>query len=156
MTIGLHNLKPAPGSRHKRKRVGRGNASGHGTTATRGTKGQKSRSGVSGLKRLGMKRIMLALPKLGGFRSIATRPAVVKLGDLAAAFPDGGAVTLSVLKGKGLVPHRAAAVKVIGASAIKKPLQLKDIKVSAGAKAAIEAAGGSIVWSSRAPRLRSG
>jgi len=69
MALQAQQLKPATGSTKKRKRVGRGNSSGHGTYSTRGLKGQKSRSGVSGLKRLGMRQVLLRTPKYKGFKS---------------------------------------------------------------------------------------
>ncbi len=144
MTIGLHNLHPARGSRKKYKRTGRGNAGKGGTTAGRGTKGQKSRSGVSGLKRLGMKRIMLAIPKLGGFRSIKIRPSAVTLQDLARAFPGGGEVDLRSLKSRGLVHRDTSSAKIIGAGTVKQKFVVKGIAVSSGAKKSIESAGGSV------------
>ena len=132
MTIGLHNLKRAHGSRHRIKRLGRGNAGKGGTTAGRGTKGQKSRSGVSGLKRLGMKRQTLALPKLGGFRSLKIRAADFTLADLTHAFPNGGTVTLQALRDHELIPGSAEKAKVIGVETLKKSFQLKGIAASAG------------------------
>ena len=92
-----------------------------------------------------MKRILLSVPKLGGFRSLYIHPTAVTLSDLAAAFPNGGAITIEKLKAQNLVPGIATRVKVIGNGSLKKPYQLKSITASAGAKAAIEATGGSVM-----------
>lgn len=140
---GLHTLKPAPGSKKRRKRVGRGNASGHGTYATRGMKGQRARSGGrKKLKRLGMKRIIQALPKLGGFTSRAIRPAEVALADVDRAFQAGETVSLKTLKKKGLVASSARLVKVLAPAALKKPLTFAaEVRFTGPARAAAEKAG---------------
>lgn len=144
MTMTLHTIKPAAGSSRKEKRVGRGNASGHGTYSTRGVKGQRARSGGRrGLKLLGMKRIIAQMPKSRGFLSHKPRAAAVQLSVLAAAFGPGATVTLSLLKTKGLVPSSASRAKIIGVGKTVS-LTVKGIKVSAGARAAIEAAGGRV------------
>jgi len=82
-----HTLKPAHGAKHSPKRVGRGNASGHGTSSTRGGKGQTARSGGSrGLARLGFRRLMQSTPKLRGFKSLNDKPIVVYISDLEKYF----------------------------------------------------------------------
>jgi large subunit ribosomal protein L15 len=95
MALSLSNLKKSKLAFKKRKRVGRGNASGHGTYSTRGLKGQKSRSGVSGLKRLGMKKQLLAVPKRRGFVSRHPKAQPVSLLALTKAFKDGALINRS-------------------------------------------------------------
>ncbi|MEK7097792.1 MAG: uL15 family ribosomal protein, partial [Patescibacteria group bacterium] len=97
MSLSLHTIRPASGSTKKRKRVGRGNASGHGTSATRGTKGQRSRTGVSGLKRLGMKSMLLSIPKKRGFNSLKSKNQVVNLLDINKHFKEGETVNPKTL-----------------------------------------------------------
>ena len=139
-----HTLKPAPGSRHRTKRVGRGNASGHGTYSTRGGKGQTARSGGSrGLKRLGFRRLMQSTPKLRGFKSLRPRPATVRISQLERTFVAGDSVTLDTLKTKGLVKNSAMAVKIIGNGKIGISLTVTT-PCTAGAKESIIAAGGTI------------
>src|SRR5262245_50212699 len=104
MSLSLNNLRPAYGSKSQPKRVGRGNASGKGTTAGRGGKGQKARTGGRNrLKRLGMRRQMLQTPKLRGFKSKYAKDETVSLGAISAAFVDGANVTPKSLAKKGLV-----------------------------------------------------
>lgn len=146
MTISLHNLRPAAGSRRKEKRVGRGNASGHGTYSTRGVKGQRARSGGrKGTKRRGMKRIILALPKRGGFKTGRPRNRIVLVGALEKAFDANASVTVAALEEKELVGRGPGKVKVLDGGTLLKPLTLSGLLVSAGARAKIEAAGGKIV-----------
>lgn len=142
----LHTLTPAHGSRRRRKRVGRGNASGHGTYSTRGMKGQRSRSGGrSGLKKLGMKRIIAALPKLGGFTSRHPRPAAVTLRVVDQAFQAGDTVSRATLKARGLVPITVRAVKIVATGKLTKKLMVAaEVMLSHAAREAIINAGGSI------------
>lgn len=143
MTITLHNLKPKAGSRHRKIRVGRGNASGRGTTATRGTKGQRARSGGrSGLKLKGLKRRLLNLPKIGGFKSNYQKLQGVNVSILQKYFESGERVTLGRLRALGLVS--GDSVKILGDGELKKKLIIANIPVSEGAKAKIIASGGSI------------
>ncbi|MFH1098348.1 MAG: 50S ribosomal protein L15 [Candidatus Uhrbacteria bacterium] len=148
MPYGLHNLKPAIGSRKRARRLGRGHGSGRGKTAGRGTKGQKARAGGrGGLKRLGMRHILLAQPKLRGFRSLRPKSIAVNVGELERAFFSGALVTTSALVASGLVDPsklRRSSVKVLGDGNLTKTLSLKGVAVSASAKAKIEAAGGRI------------
>ena len=143
----LNDLRPAAGSRKNRKRLGRGNASGTGTTAGRGTKGQLSRSG--GGKGPGFEggQMVLAmrLPKLPGF----TNPnrveyAPVHLSRLEALYADGETVDGASLCEKGVIKHEYELVKVLGDGELTKKLTVKVDKVSASAKAKIEAAGGKV------------
>lgn len=145
MSIGLHQLQSSPGAIRRAKRIGRGNASGHGTYSTRGQKGQRARSGGRrGLKRLGMKRIIASLPKSRGFLSHKPRAYAVQLSAVVAAFGTQALViTVDRLKAKGLAPHDAPRVKIIGGGKTTG-LNVKGIPVSASTRAAIEAAGGHV------------
>jgi large subunit ribosomal protein L15 len=140
----LNELKPAEGSTHARKRVGRGIGSGLGKTAGRGHKGQKSRSG--GFHKVGFEGgqmpLQRRLPKRG-FRSMsAGDTAEVRLSDLERI--GAGDVDLLSLKAAGVVPQLALGAKVILSGAITRAVNLKGVGATKGAKAAIEAAGGSV------------
>jgi len=129
----------------RKKRIGRGNASGHGTYSTRGQKGQRARSGGRrGLKRLGMKRIIASLPKIGGFVSKRKKPAEVSVRELKR-FGSGAIVTIDSLKEKELIHPRSRAAKLIGAGEVPPKLTVKGLMLTAGARAAIEKAGGKVV-----------
>lgn len=144
--LSLSNLKPNQGSTKKRKRVGRGNASGHGTYSTRGLKGQKSRSGVTGLKRLGMKKMLLNLPKSRGFKSDKPKNQAVNFVELNKFFKDSSKITPKTLAKAGLIENASAPVKILGGGELKvKKLEFVSVKVSDSAKAQIEKAGGKIV-----------
>lgn len=146
MSLSLSNLKPAPGSKKKEKRVGRGNAAGGGTTAGRGTKGQKARTGGrKSLKRLGMRRMLLSIPKLGGFRSLYGRPAVVNLETLERVFASGVIINPKVLLERGLVNTTKHGVKILGDGKLTKKLIINGCAVSEAAKQKILAAGGEVV-----------
>lgn len=144
MTMQLNGLKPAEGSKKARRRVGRGIGSGLGKTAGRGHKGQKSRSG--GFHKVGFEGgqmpLQRRLPKRG-FKSLTAGDTVeVRLSDLerlAAAEVD-----LLSLKQAGLVPQLAKAAKVILSGELTRKVSLKGIAATKGARAAIEAAGGSL------------
>ena len=148
MTLSLHSLRAAKGARtSKPKRVGRGGGSGKGTSAGRGTKGQKARTGGRNkLKMLGIRRIVMATPKLRGFKSHFEKSAVVNLVEVANVFAVGIRVTPASLAAKGLVPSGAKRVKILGGSAIIKKLTIVGCEVSASAKSAIEAQGGSVTY----------
>lgn len=144
MTMTLHTIKPAVGSSRKEKRVGRGNASGHGTYSTRGVKGQRARSGGRrGLKLLGMKRIIAQMPKSRGFLSHKPRAFAVQLSAIAAVFGANALVTSDALKEKGLAPRNAARIKIIGGGKVPA-LTIKGVATSSGARAAIESVGGQV------------
>ncbi|MDD5799245.1 MAG: 50S ribosomal protein L15 [Coriobacteriales bacterium] len=143
----LNDLRPAEGSRKNRKRVGRGNGSGRGTTAGRGTKGQLSRSG--GGKGAGFEGgqtpLAMRLPKLPGFRNPnRTEYQPVNVSRLDALFNDGDTVDSAALVEKGVIKHDYELVKVLGDGDLTKKLTVKVDKVSASAKAKIEAAGGKV------------
>ncbi|MFN3738717.1 50S ribosomal protein L15 [Hydrogenophaga sp.] len=140
----LNTIKPGEGAKHAKRRVGRGIGSGLGKTAGRGHKGQKSRSG--GYHKVGFEGgqmpLQRRLPKRG-FKSASLQfNAEVTLSDLNAL--DAKEVDLLVLKQAGLVPNLAKRVKIIKTGEITRAVSLKDIGATAGAKAAIEAAGGSL------------
>ena len=140
----LNTLKPAAGSKSARRRVGRGIGSGLGKTAGRGHKGQKSRSG--GYHKVGFEGgqmpLQRRLPKRG-FKSTTLKfNAEVTLADLQVL--GAAQVDLLLLKQAGLVPELARKVKVINTGQLSLAVQLNQIGATAGAKAAIEAAGGSV------------
>ena len=142
MTLKLHNLKPAPGSRTAKTRVGRGEAS-KGKTAGRGTKGTKARYQVPVAFEGGQMPIHMRLPKLKGFKNpFKVEFQVVNLDKLSALFPEGGAVTVEDLVAKGAV-RRNQPVKVLGQGEITVKVDVTANACSASAVTKIEAAGGS-------------
>ncbi len=140
--IQLHNLKPSQ-SRHKYKRVGRGNSSGKGTTAGRGTKGQRARTGGRNkLIRRGMKHLIERTPKTRGFTSRSAKMRVVTLSELQRSFPEGAVITPAMMKQAGLIAQTWPGVKVLLAGDLKKKLTIQAHGFSAGAVAAIAKVGG--------------
>ena len=140
----LNTLKPAPGSKHSRKRVARGIGSGTGKTGGRGHKGQRARSG--GFHKVGFEGgqmpLQRRLPKRG-FKSLTLKyNAEITLSDLQVLA--GDEIDVSTLKAVGLVPQLAKSVKVILSGSIERKVTLKGVNATKGAKAAIEAAGGSV------------
>jgi large subunit ribosomal protein L15 len=140
----LNTLKPAPGSRRARLRVGRGASAGQGKTCGRGTKGQRARKG--GYHKVGFEGGQMPLqrrmPKVG-FRSDMKRTrAEVRLGELGKV--DGPVVDLESLLKAGVVPAGTERAKVVLSGEIKKAVTLKGVAATKGARAAIEAAGGKI------------
>lgn len=145
MALGLHNLKPAPGSKTKRTRVGRGNASGRGTYSGRGGKGQTARTGGrKGLKRLGLKRMIQALPKRRGFTSLYEKPEIVNIGVIASKAMKGQVITPHALLSLGLIQSGRTGVKILGGGEISVALTFRGCGVTAPARAKIESAGGKI------------
>jgi large subunit ribosomal protein L15 len=140
----LNELKPAPGSRSARKRVGRGIGSGLGKTCGRGHKGQKSRSG--GFHKLGFEGgqmpLQRRLPKVGFRSRRAAERDEIRLGELGALA--GDEVTLDALRSAGLIDRGVKRVKVIKSGAVARAFTVRGVAVTAGAKAAIEAAGGKV------------
>ena len=142
----LHDLKPRPGAKHRRKRLGQGESSGRGKTAGRGGKGQTARSGSS--IRIGFEGgqmpLIRRIPKRG-FNNFefATHYLAVNVGDLNQ-FEDGARVDELALRSVGLANGRADGVKVLGAGELTKKLTLVVSAISASAKAKIEAKGGSV------------
>lgn len=144
MAISLNNLRPAYGAKKSKTRVGRGLGS-RGTTAGRGQKGQSSRSGVGNLKRLGMRSLMLATPKLRGFRSLADGAQVVNVGDIGKMYIAGETVTPTTLAKKGLVRDGKGKVKILAQGDISVAVTIKKCSVSGAASEKISKAGGKIV-----------
>ena len=150
--IGLHNLKPSPGSRKPRKRLGRGHGTGHGKTSGRGHKGQGSRSGgkKSAAYEGGQNPIHMRMRKLRGpnkkmsmpFEKFRTRTQPVNVSDLEERFSAGDEVTPESLREKGLATRRDP-VKVLGNGEISIKLTVRAHAFSESAKEKIEAAGGS-------------
>jgi|SRR5690606_29150168 large subunit ribosomal protein L15 len=140
----LNQLKPAEGAKHAKKRVGRGIGSGLGKTAGRGHKGQKSRSG--GFHKVGFEGgqmpLQRRLPKRGFKSPMAGRTAEVRLSDLERI--EASEVDLLVLKQAGVVPQLALAAKVILSGNLTRKVSLKGLGITKGARAAVEAAGGSV------------
>ncbi|MEO7430695.1 MAG: 50S ribosomal protein L15 [Dokdonella sp.] len=145
MPMRLNTLKPAPGARKDRVRVGRGIGSGLGKTAGRGHKGQFARSGKGKVKagfEGGQMPLQRRLPKVG-FRSKKLKDiSEVLLYQLDALKVD--AIDFDALKAAGLITTRAKRAKIVKKGEIKRAITLKGVAVTAGAKAAIEAAGGSV------------
>ncbi|BBZ57893.1 50S ribosomal protein L15 [Mycolicibacterium mucogenicum] len=140
--IKLHDLKPAAGSKKAKTRVGRGEGS-KGKTAGRGTKGTKARKNVPVTFEGGQMPIHMRLPKLKGFRNrFRTEYAVVNVGDLAKAFPQGGTVGVDELVAAGLV-RKNTLVKVLGDGKLAVKVDVTANKFSGSAREAITAAGGS-------------
>ncbi len=140
----LNTLKPAPGSRRRGKRVGRGASAGQGKTCGRGTKGQRARKG--GYHKVGFEGGQMPLqrrmPKVG-FRSRLKRTrAEVRLSELAKV--DAAVVDLEALTKAGVVPEGTERAKVVLSGELKKAVTLKGVAATKGARAAIEAAGGRI------------
>ncbi|WP_294635557.1 50S ribosomal protein L15 [uncultured Aquabacterium sp.] len=140
----LNSIKPASGAKHAKRRVGRGIGSGLGKTAGRGHKGQKSRSG--GYHKVGFEGgqmpLQRRLPKRGFKSHLLKYNAEVTLGELQAL--GAAEVDVLVLKQAGLIPQLAKVVKVIKSGELTSKVVLKGIGATVGAKAAIEAAGGSL------------
>ncbi len=150
--VGLHNLKPNPGSRKERKRVGRGHGSGTGKTSGRGHKGAGSRSGSKDRARFegGQMPIHMRMRKLRGpnkkmsmpFEPFRTHTQAVNLQDLERRFDSGAEVTLDALKAANLGTRKDVPVKILAKGSISKPLTVHAHAFSGAAREAIEAAGG--------------
>jgi len=144
--MNLGTLKPPVGSKKKRKRVGRGDGSGHGGTSCKGHKGQNARSGGkvrSGFEG-GQMPLSRRLPKRG-FRNPFRKTIVTINVDQLKKFPEGSVIDEDALVLAGVVRHRKDGIKVLGKGSIDYPVSLKMNMVSRGAREKIEAAGGSIV-----------
>ncbi|MEW2481563.1 50S ribosomal protein L15 [Mycobacterium sp. NPDC051198] len=140
--IKLHDLRPAPGEKKAKTRVGRGEGS-KGKTAGRGTKGTKARKNVPATFEGGQMPIHMRLPKLKGFKNrFRTEYEVVNVGDIAKAFPQGGTIGVDELVAKGLV-RKNSLVKVLGDGKLAVKVDVTANKFSGSAREAISAAGGS-------------
>ncbi len=141
MTLKVHHLRPAPGAKTAKTRVGRGEAS-KGKTAGRGTKGSKARNQIPAGFEGGQMPIHMRLPKLKGFKNpFKVDYQVVNLDRIAALFPEGGAVSVDELVARGAV-RKGRPVKVLGEGEISVAVQVTAEKFSASAKEKIAAAGG--------------
>jgi large subunit ribosomal protein L15 len=141
--LKIHNLRPAPGAKTAKTRVGRGEAS-KGKTAGRGTKGTKARYQVPERFEGGQMPLHMRLPKLKGFKNpFRTEYQVVNLDKLATLYPEGGEVTVADLVAKGAVRNNHL-VKVLGQGEISVALQVSVDAVSGSAKEKIAAAGGTV------------
>ena len=142
MTMELNTLKPAPGSRKPRLRVGRGASAGQGKTCGRGVKGQRARKG--GYHKVGFEGgqmpLQRRLPKVGFRSKIKATRAEVRLSELAKV--EAAVIDLDALKKAGVVPVFAESAKVVLSGEVSKAVTLKGIGATKGARAAIEAAGG--------------
>jgi large subunit ribosomal protein L15 len=147
--IGLHNLSPAPGSHRDRKRLGRGPGSGQGKTAGKGHKGSMARAGHGGPGggkpgfEGGQMKLTRRIPKRGFTNPFRVESQRVSLDDLSA-MPEGADITREALVEAGLVSARKGPVKVLATGELSRAVVVRGVKVSAGARARIEAAGGRV------------
>ena len=143
MTLKVHHLRPAAGARTAKTRVGRGEGGSRGKTAGRGTKGTKARYQVPASFEGGQLPLHMRMPKLKGFKNrFRTEYAVVNVGDIAKAFPEGGTIGVDELVGKGLV-RKNVLVKVLGDGKLAAKVDVTAHKFSGSAREAITAAGAS-------------
>jgi large subunit ribosomal protein L15 len=131
--LSLNNIKAKEGQK-KTRRVGRGHGSGRGCYSGKGQKGQHSRAGVSGLKRLGMRPRILQTPKLRGFNSIHPKNQVVSIEEINANFKDGDKITANILLQKGLIKRTNQPVKILGKDRLTVKVEFKGIKLSKSVK----------------------
>jgi len=147
--IGLHNLSPAPGSHRDRKRLGRGPGSGQGKTAGKGHKGAMARAGHGGPGggkpgfEGGQMKITRRIPKRGFTNPFRVESQEVSLDDLAA-MPEGTEVTRETLVQAGVISLRKGPAKILGNGELSRAVVVRGVKVSAGARSRIEAAGGRV------------
>ena len=135
MTQGLHNLQANRAAHKRKKRLGRGNASGHGTYSTRGLKGQKARSGVSNLERLGLRQMLRAIPKQRGFKSRQANCQAVNLAQLNQQFKTGQLVNPTALLKLGLIAKIKLPVKILAKGELAvKGLIFQKVQFSGRAK----------------------
>ena len=142
--MSLNNLRPPKGAKHPKKRLGRGMGSGHGKTASRGTKGAQSRSGFRFKRGFegGQTPLHRRVPKRGFHNPFRVEYAVVNLDTLGEVFEAGSAVTPEVLRERGLVRVATAPIKVLGRGDVTKALTVRAHKFSGTAAEKIKAAGG--------------
>jgi large subunit ribosomal protein L15 len=147
--MNLSSLKPPEGSRKKRKRVGRGDGSGHGGTSCKGHKGQNARSG-GGVRpgfEGGQMPLSRRLPKRG-FRNPFRKVIITVNLEQLKQFPQGSVIDKNVLVSAGLVKRKGDGIKILGKGNIDYPVSLRVDMISQGAREKIEAAGGSIIINS--------
>lgn len=143
MTFQIQDLKPAPGSTHKPKRVGRGRSSGHGKTSGRGTKGEKARSKIRPGFEGGQMPLQRRLPKLKGFKPRNKKEFQLVNVSKLNVFADGEQVTPEALQAHGLVKGIPRDIKILGSGELERKLTVKAHAFTAGAISKIEARGGS-------------
>lgn len=147
--IGLHNLSPAPGSHRDRKRLGRGPGSGQGKTAGKGHKGSMARAGHGGPGggkpgfEGGQMKLIRRIPKRGFTNPFRVESQVVSLDDLAG-MPEGTDITREALAEAGFISLRKGPAKILGNGELTRAVVVRGVKVSAGARSRIEAAGGRV------------
>jgi large subunit ribosomal protein L15 len=147
--IGLHNLSPAPGSHRDRKRLGRGPGSGQGKTSGKGHKGSMARAGHGGPGggkpgfEGGQMKMTRRIPKRGFTNPFRVESQVVTLDDLTG-MPEGAEVTREALAEAGVISLRKGPAKILGNGELARAVVVRGVKVSAGARSRIEAAGGRI------------
>jgi large subunit ribosomal protein L15 len=153
MGTTLHELKAPAGSRHRKKRVGRGQGSGLGKTAGRGGKGQKARTGNMNFEGFegGQMPLQRRLPKFGFKNPFRIEYAAVNVERLDAVFSDGAEVTPEALVEKGILSKKGVLVKILGQGKLSKKLSVRAHGFSTSAKEAIASAGGSVVVIERHP-----
>jgi len=145
MSLTLNTIKPFPKSKKRVKRVGRGLGS-KGTYSGRGQKGQRARSGgKKGLKLKGLKKMLLGIPKVRGFRSPYDKMSVVNVEDLDKKFNDGDKVTPQALLEKKLTDKIKVGVKILGKGELNKKLFIEGCSFSKRAKEKIEKVGGKLI-----------
>ncbi|MEI7451999.1 MAG: 50S ribosomal protein L15 [Candidatus Falkowbacteria bacterium] len=138
MAIELSTIKKSKGALKKRKIVGRGNSSGHGTYATKGLKGQRARAGVSNLKRLGMKKQLLQIPKSRGFRSLYPKAMAISILTINKTFKDNDKINPETLFEKGLIKDVKKPVKILGKDKLTlKGLEFSGVKMSESVKKSV-------------------
>lgn len=146
----LHELKPAVGSKKKKKIVGRGLGSGHGTYSTRGIKGQKARSGSK--RRPGFEggrtTLIRQLPKKRGFKSLYIKPSICNVGDLQKKFDEGEKIIKTKLAEAKLIKSAQAKVKILGDGELTRKFFVEADEFSKSAEEKIKKAGGKIILAS--------
>ncbi|MFH1366878.1 MAG: 50S ribosomal protein L15 [Patescibacteria group bacterium] len=146
MSLNLHNLSNSNNAQKNKKRIGRGDSSGHGTYAGRGSKGQRSRSGGrKGLTRRGLQPTFKGIPKKRGVKSFFPKMATVNINALNKNFKDGEKVTFEILLAKKMAKYSSAGLKVLGEGKISKKLIVFAHGFSKNAKEAIVKAGGEAI-----------
>jgi len=145
MPIGLHNLKPAAGSTHRRKRIGRGIGSGHGKTSTRGHKGNKSRGQINPNFEGGQTPLHRRLPQLRGFKPVNKKYyALVNVDVLEEQFEEGAEISPETLVASGVLRDIHDGLKILGNGEVSKKFTVKAHKISQSASEKLTAAGGSV------------
>ena len=144
MALTLNTLQPAAGAKRNRKRVGRGTSSGWGKTAGRGQKGQKSRSGGNGKPWFegGQLPLQMRLPKFGFRSRVGLVTGEVRLAELAKV--PGDVIDLTALKAANVLPRNIKRARIMLSGGIERPVTVRGLGATRGARAAIEAAGGKV------------